>query len=479
MEVVSEKTGYPVEMLEPSMDMEADLGIDSIKRVEIMGAMQERFPELPKIDPEALAELRTLDQITHHLGQGLPTQPVTQATPPQAQPALPATPEPKPLEAQPAGIQSDDIAKALMEVVSDKTGYPTEMLEPYMDMEADLGIDSIKRVEILGAMQERFPELPKIDPEALAELRTLAQITDYLAKGAPAQAVSAPVQPAQPEFAQAIDFARNNGGSESSSDAHPFDVSGDQPLFEAGIERDLVTIKVLPEPDSLNFTLKEGTICLVTDDGTPTTSEVVNTLVGRGWPIVVLNFPAELIPQTSPLPESVRRYRINHSGEADLVKALEDIRANSGPVSVFIHLSPFHGGDSARKGPGVEFSQAEKDVLRLVFLIAKHLKNDLNQVSPEGRSAFLTVTRMDGEFGLGLDGVERPTSGGLFGLVKTLNLEWEPVFCRAIDLDPRMEAASAAQIILSELHDPNRLITEVGYNSHGRSTLVLSKQDPK
>ena len=40
--VVSEKTGLPhVEMLELSMDMESDLGIDSIKRVEILGAMQD------------------------------------------------------------------------------------------------------------------------------------------------------------------------------------------------------------------------------------------------------------------------------------------------------------------------------------------------------------------------------------------------------------------------------------------------------
>ena len=45
-------------------------------------------------------------------------------------------------------------------------------------MEADLGIDSIKRVEILGAMQTQFPELPKVDAAVLAELRTLGQIVD-------------------------------------------------------------------------------------------------------------------------------------------------------------------------------------------------------------------------------------------------------------------------------------------------------------
>ena len=75
------------------------------------------------------------------------------------------------------------LTTALLEVVSDKTGYPPEVLEIEMDMEVDLGIDSIKRVEILGAMQELFPDLPPVNPEELAELRTLAQIVTYLGQG--------------------------------------------------------------------------------------------------------------------------------------------------------------------------------------------------------------------------------------------------------------------------------------------------------
>jgi acyl transferase domain-containing protein len=72
------------------------------------------------------------------------------------------------------------ITDSLLSVVSDKTGYPAEMLELEMDLEADLGIDSIKRVEIMGAMQELFPQLPKLSPEELAEKRTLASIVEYL-----------------------------------------------------------------------------------------------------------------------------------------------------------------------------------------------------------------------------------------------------------------------------------------------------------
>ena len=53
-------------------------------------------------------------------------------------------------------------AETLLEVVADKTGYPTEMLSLDMNLDSDLGIDSIKRVEILSAIQERIPELPAV-----------------------------------------------------------------------------------------------------------------------------------------------------------------------------------------------------------------------------------------------------------------------------------------------------------------------------
>ena len=49
------------------------------------------------------------------------------------------------------------------------------MLELNMDLEADLGIDSIKRVEILGALQEKLPDL-QVQADELAERRTLGEI---------------------------------------------------------------------------------------------------------------------------------------------------------------------------------------------------------------------------------------------------------------------------------------------------------------
>ena len=93
------------------------------------------------------------------------------------------TAPPKPTTQAPAATNSMDLTKltaVLLEVVSEKTGYPAEMLELGMDMEADLGIDSIKRVEIFGALTTRFPEMIGINPNELTELRTLQEIVDYV-----------------------------------------------------------------------------------------------------------------------------------------------------------------------------------------------------------------------------------------------------------------------------------------------------------
>ncbi len=182
LSVVSEKTGYPKEMLELGMNMEADLGIDSIKRVEILGAIQQQFPDLPKPEPEALAELTTIGQILEYMQKrpaaaGRVENPVVEtASPVEAPPAVQAKPQ----------AAASVVAEALLKVVSEKTGYPQEMLDLGMDMEADLGIDSIKRVEILGALQTLYPDLPKPEPETLAELRTLGQIIEFLGKPAAA-----------------------------------------------------------------------------------------------------------------------------------------------------------------------------------------------------------------------------------------------------------------------------------------------------
>ncbi len=175
MEVVAAKTGYPAEMLELGMELEADLGIDSIKRVEILSALKERVPGLPDLDAGKMATLTTLGAVLEHVGGAAAhTNGATK----------PATPAPKPapavVAAPAAPAASADLKGTLMEVVATKTGYPAEMLELGMELEADLGIDSIKRVEILSALKERVPGLPDLDAGKMATLTTLGAVLNHL-----------------------------------------------------------------------------------------------------------------------------------------------------------------------------------------------------------------------------------------------------------------------------------------------------------
>ncbi|HEY9668576.1 MAG TPA: SDR family NAD(P)-dependent oxidoreductase, partial [Coleofasciculaceae cyanobacterium] len=484
-------TGYPTEMLELGMDMEADLGIDSIKRVEILGAIQELYPDLPKANPEELAELRTLGQIINYLhsnasGVALPTSAevavapvltttvltnsspvssngskviqetlaVSTATEPISHNdskageeilavSTPSEPVITPTFAPSLSIDITDLSQSLLAIVSDKTGYPAQMLELDMDMEADLGIDSIKRVEILGAVQELYPDLPKANPEELAELRTLGQIVEYLQQ----QAVTEK-KTLQDEF------------------------YSQQPELKHNIQRSLVRLKVLPEPDFLDFTLPDKHIGLLTDDGSFTTPKLAKALKERGWKVVVLSFPQSLIANPLPLPEGISRVLLDNLSEEHLKQQLAAITANYGPIAAFIHLNPSHHDEHSDK---VRFLEVEKALLKHVFFIAKHLKKSLNEAARQGRSCFLTVARLDGGFGLGRKTNFGVISAGLFGLTKSVNLEWESVFCRALDLSPDLDAEQSTQSIIAELHDPNRLIVEVGRSSQERVTLVCEK----
>jgi acyl transferase domain-containing protein len=200
LDVVAEKTGYPAPMLGLHMELEGDLGIDSIKRVEILSAIREREPGLPEVDGAAMAQLRTLGQIVEFMRASSGGAAITPSAP-----IAPAAPDPEPEPAQhPAGptaapAAGSDLQALLLDVVAEKTGYPAEMLGLHMELEGDLGIDSIKRVEILSAIREREPGLPEVDGSAMAQLRTLGQIVEFMsARSAVAPSAPAPVSADDP-----------------------------------------------------------------------------------------------------------------------------------------------------------------------------------------------------------------------------------------------------------------------------------------
>jgi acyl transferase domain-containing protein/NAD(P)-dependent dehydrogenase (short-subunit alcohol dehydrogenase family) len=383
--VVSEKTGYPVEMLDLDMGLDADLGIDSIKRVEILSAIQERLPGAPLIGPEHLGSLQTLGEIAAFLGAG------SSSVPSAAAPVAPVA----------VGV---DAASALLAVVSEKTGYPVEMLDLDMGLDADLGIDSIKRVEILSAIQERLPGAPLIGPEHLGSLQTLGEIAAFLAGGAAAappveepSAAAAPVTPL-PETAPAL----------------------------------MKRSALVPVPAAANDApplslLKDGEV-LITDDGSPLAAQLYSQLQERG-------LTARLLA-------------------ADDDKGI----FSSARLAGLIVIAPKGGTDDR--------------FLENAFLLLKRAAPALRQAGETEGALFATVSRLDGCFGCGEGStLVDPLSGGLAGLVKTAAREWPEVSCRAIDLGDFPDQAAAAEALADELLQGGEL--ETGLSAEGKTALAL------
>jgi acyl transferase domain-containing protein/NAD(P)H-dependent flavin oxidoreductase YrpB (nitropropane dioxygenase family)/NADP-dependent 3-hydroxy acid dehydrogenase YdfG len=92
-------------------------------------------------------------------------------------------------------VPVSDPLTLLVAIVSERTGYPPEMLNPDLDLEADLGIDSIKRIEILGTLGERLGMQAQNGKrselvEKLATVKTLRGIATSVTAAEPATATA-------------------------------------------------------------------------------------------------------------------------------------------------------------------------------------------------------------------------------------------------------------------------------------------------
>jgi acyl transferase domain-containing protein/NAD(P)-dependent dehydrogenase (short-subunit alcohol dehydrogenase family) len=406
LEIVCEKTGYPVEMLALSMGMDSDLGIDSIKRVEIMAALRAKLPEAPEIKPEHLGSLQTLEQVVAFLASGAPaaTAPVP-AIAPAAPPGLPDA------DATRHGAGTLHIGETLLAVVAEKTGYPVEMLNLGMGMDSDLGIDSIKRVEIMAALRGRLPGSPEVRPEHLGSLQTLQQVVNFLI-GQPAEPIRVPA----PVAVQAVQTVL----PESSNPEELTEVLRQiiRPVaFSGGDSRETIS-------------LPAGARVWLTDDG------------------------SELCAR---IEERLRALRLTvHRG--DLRRGFPGNSAAS-PAALVI-LAPAGGSHDA--------------FLQQAFRLIQRAGPSLRKAGCAGTAILATVSRLDGAFGFGdLTDKGDPVSGGLAGLTKTARHEWPDVHCKAIDLDPGfIDAGEAAEQIVSEMFRVGPV--EVGLSGSTRVALEVA-----
>ena len=53
-------------------------------------------------------------------------------------------------------METDPVKQKILTIVAEKTGYPIDMLDLDLDLEADLGVDTVKQAEVFATVRETY-----------------------------------------------------------------------------------------------------------------------------------------------------------------------------------------------------------------------------------------------------------------------------------------------------------------------------------
>ena len=92
--------------------------------------------------------------------------------------------------------EGDPVKERILALVAEKTGYPVDMLDLDLDLEADLGVDTVKQAEVFASVREAYG-ISRDDKLKLRDFPTLAHVIGFVHQRRPDLAAAAP-QPAVP-----------------------------------------------------------------------------------------------------------------------------------------------------------------------------------------------------------------------------------------------------------------------------------------
>jgi acyl transferase domain-containing protein/NAD(P)H-dependent flavin oxidoreductase YrpB (nitropropane dioxygenase family)/NAD(P)-dependent dehydrogenase (short-subunit alcohol dehydrogenase family) len=354
-----------------------------------------------------------------------PVTPVPAAAPAAVAPAPPA---PAPAVPAPAAngasatMTREQIQERVLALVSERTGYPAEMLGLDADLEGDLGIDSIKRVEIAGTFTQSLDEAVReaIDIEELTAAKTLTAVIDTLAAALGANGGGAP--PGEPAVLEG---------------QRPFERG---PAEEERIGRLVVQATRAPAITATAGLCTTGVVVIVDDeDGV---GEALEGALASGGEQVVR------------LPRQAQPTDAEQAGE------LATGWRERGGVKALVHLS------------ALAQEPAEYGGLSTLHALAQALEPDLEAAGGAGGAAILGATRLGGAFGVGGDApAASAPQGAVHGFLKTAAFEWPAVRVKSVDLSNESPARTA-ELLLAELNAADGLV-EVGYRDGQRTQLAV------
>jgi NAD(P)-dependent dehydrogenase (short-subunit alcohol dehydrogenase family) len=411
---------------------------------------------------------------------GAPAPVAGESAPPATEPTAAAPPEEVPATAPAAAAAEPEgdgpppvetFYRDLLAEVSQRTGYPEEMLDPELPLESGLGIDSIKVMEIFSALKPYHHVLsgPDQDEEDVlarfVELKTLGAIREHYAqrratvlRGGTAPAVQAP--------------AADESDAESVAGSPTTDAPPDAPSSDGRVDR-LVVRAVRSEPlgevsidaEALRFS-KEHVLLLVGE--VPEYGPGLRAaLAGGGYPAF------QVIPGKELRRLGERRYEVDlddPASVAGLPDAIEkECGARVGGMVSFLGL-----GDGFRE-PDLAAIDAPLQLAIRLLNLSKIFEEDVLASVEAGGGLLVNLTSLDGHFGLSDSRPLPVAQAASLGFFKALSKEWRDVRVKNIDVDPDADPQALLTALVAEIACwDDRL--EVGIDAQGRWSVDLVEE---
>jgi acyl carrier protein len=189
---------YPPEVFSDDVALEAELGIDSVKQMELLGKLDLQYRLPPRSEDFRLSDYGTLRKITdfvhdaigsHHQADAVHSEAPVAIIEPTPLPArkrpASASPPMKPAKLSRAALQEQIVA-----LFAHAMEYPPEVFTDDVALEAELGIDSVKQMELLGKLELEYGLPPRPEDFRLSDYGTLRTITDFVYQALAAEPAS-------------------------------------------------------------------------------------------------------------------------------------------------------------------------------------------------------------------------------------------------------------------------------------------------
>ncbi len=452
LEIVAAKTGYPREMLDLDLDLEADLGIDTVKQAETFAAIRETF-NIPRQDNLKLRDYPTLKAVIGFVETMRPdladasSRGVTESAPIRSAPRENASasqvltqeprrvPEPVRELAPSAFNGSDEITAKVLDIVAAKTGYPQEMLELDADLEADLGVDTVKQAETFAAVREAF-DIPRVENLKLRDYPTLRHVIGFVRANTSNQST---VNILQSPNHRITESPTKTIGTLEDADRIPRRVP--TPTLRPPLDWCKHTGVTLDEPSRVLVMMDKGGVG----------KALVSRLQKRGVTTLVIDDVLE----TETLDARVKAWLSEGAIHGVYWLAALDVEPNIDEMDL----------------------QTWRELNRMRV---KNLYTTMRALyeSISTKNTFLvSATRLGGLHGYEPNGASAPLGGAVVGFTKAYKRERNDVLVKAIDFEISRKTAEPADALMSDVIIAETLgdagVVEVGYRDGKRYSITL------